>query len=101
MHKIGGREPAKRMIEQRYAAAKASGTYKGCDAYADFRELLEQGKDTQTICEELDQHHIEPLPAMRAAGIDSWVAAWTHERLNRNIQQLIAKLKGRRKPVKR
>jgi len=66
-----------------------------------IRELLDQGKDTLTICEVLDQHDIEPLPAMRAAGIDSWVAAWTHEGVNRNIQQLIAKQKSRKKPVKR
>jgi hypothetical protein len=38
---------------------------------------------------------------MRAAGIDSWVAAWTHERVNRNIQQLVTKQKSRKKPVKR
>jgi hypothetical protein len=66
-----------------------------------IRELLEQGKDTQTICEVLDQQHTEPLPAMRAAGIDSWVTGWTHARVNRNIQQLVAKQKGRKKPVKR
>jgi len=66
-----------------------------------IRELLDQGADGLTICEELDRQRIEPLPAMRVARIESWVAAWTHERVNRNIQQLIAKQKSRRKPVKR
>src|SRR5262245_1246945 len=37
---IGGREPGKRLVEQHYAAQQKSGTYKGCDAYVDFREML-------------------------------------------------------------
>ena len=37
---VGGREPGKRLVEEHYAADKKSGKYKGCDAYADFRELL-------------------------------------------------------------
>lgn len=57
--------------------------------------------DALAICEELDRRAIEPLPAMRAAGIDSWVAGWTDERLCRNIRQLLAKLKSRQEPVKR
>ena len=36
----GGREPAKRVVEEFYAAETAAGQYKGCTAYADFRELL-------------------------------------------------------------
>lgn len=34
-----GREPAKRIVEEHYAKEVAKGAYKGCDAYADFREL--------------------------------------------------------------
>jgi predicted dehydrogenase len=34
-----GREPSRQLVEKTYAAEKASGKYKGCDAYADFREL--------------------------------------------------------------
>ncbi len=40
-----GREPAKRLVEAHYAKEKASGKYKGCDAYTDFRELCAR-KDT-------------------------------------------------------
>ena len=36
---MGGREPAKRMVEAYYASRKESTTYKGCTAYSDFREL--------------------------------------------------------------
>jgi len=35
-----GREPARRLIDEGYAKQRASGTYKGCRAYADYRELL-------------------------------------------------------------
>ena len=40
---ILGREPAKQAVEAAYASRKASNTYKGCDAYNDFRDLL--GRD--------------------------------------------------------
>jgi len=35
-----GREPARQLVEQFYADRKAAGTYRGCDTYADFREVL-------------------------------------------------------------
>jgi predicted dehydrogenase len=34
-----GREPAKQLVEQHYAEGTKKNTYKGCDTYADFREL--------------------------------------------------------------
>jgi hypothetical protein len=37
----GGREVGREMVDAAYGASKPSGTYKGCKAYADFRELLE------------------------------------------------------------
>lgn len=37
---VAGREPARRIIEDHYAAQKASGKYRGCDAYTDFREVF-------------------------------------------------------------
>jgi predicted dehydrogenase len=43
-----GREPAKRLIEAHYAKEKASGKYKGCDSYTDFRELCAR-KDIDAI----------------------------------------------------
>ncbi|OGV59222.1 MAG: hypothetical protein A2283_16125 [Lentisphaerae bacterium RIFOXYA12_FULL_48_11] len=40
--KKAGREPARQLVEEYYAKDKASGTYKGCKMYADYRELLEK-----------------------------------------------------------
>src|SRR5437016_8316471 len=37
---VAGREPGRRLVEEHYAADKKSGTYKGCAAYVDFRELI-------------------------------------------------------------
>ncbi len=37
---VRGREPARRRVEEHYAAQKASGEYKGCAAYVDFRDVL-------------------------------------------------------------
>ena len=39
-NRIGGREPARRIVEEHYASQKESGAYKGCAGYEDFRELL-------------------------------------------------------------
>jgi predicted dehydrogenase len=40
--KLGGREPARRLVDEHYAKQKGLGEYRGCKAYADFRELLER-----------------------------------------------------------
>jgi len=37
-----GREPARREVDNHYSQIAASGSYKGCRAYADYRELLEK-----------------------------------------------------------
>jgi predicted dehydrogenase len=37
-----GREPARRLVDQYYAQQQRSGTYQGCAAYHDYRELLEK-----------------------------------------------------------
>ncbi|MBN2308434.1 MAG: Gfo/Idh/MocA family oxidoreductase [Candidatus Hydrogenedentes bacterium] len=38
----GGREPARQLVDDYYAKNAAPGGYKGCRAYADYRELLEK-----------------------------------------------------------
>ena len=38
--RTGGREPARREVENHYAKQRPSGTWQGCRAYADYRELL-------------------------------------------------------------
>src|SRR4051794_33348858 len=37
---VAGREPARRVVEAHYAAARKSGLYRGCSAHTDFRDLL-------------------------------------------------------------
>lgn len=40
--KIYGREPARKEVEEYYSKNVESGTFKGCDAYNDFREILQR-----------------------------------------------------------
>jgi hypothetical protein len=42
--KTAGREPALRAVEEFYAQQRRSGKYRGCHAYADYRELLAKEK---------------------------------------------------------
>src|SRR3954454_3477699 len=37
--KVGGCEPARRLVEEAYARSRPSGQYRGCDAVVDFREV--------------------------------------------------------------
>jgi hypothetical protein len=45
----GGREVAKEIVETYYARQRGAESFKGCTAYADFRELLEQEKDVDAV----------------------------------------------------
>lgn len=45
---VGGREPGRRLVEGHYATRRPSGTYKGCDTYEDFREVLSR-KDIDAV----------------------------------------------------
>jgi predicted dehydrogenase len=45
----GGREIAKEIIETSYAGQREQDQFKGCAAYADFRELLEKEKDLNAV----------------------------------------------------
>ncbi len=45
----GGRDVAKEIIELYYGGSAGSGQFKGCTAYADFRELLEKEKDLDAV----------------------------------------------------
>ena len=53
--KLCGREPARRLVEQHYAAQQRSGPYRGCRAYVDYRELLEK-EDVDAVITRLGSH---------------------------------------------
>jgi predicted dehydrogenase len=48
---MGGREPAKRLVEAYYGSRSGSpsGAYRACTAYSDFRELLDKEKDLDAV----------------------------------------------------
>jgi hypothetical protein len=45
----GGRDAAQNIVETYYGANRASGTFRGCSSYADFRELLDKEKDIDAV----------------------------------------------------
>ncbi len=45
----GGREVAREIVETYYAKQRGTEQFKGCTAYADFRELLEKEKDVDAV----------------------------------------------------
>ncbi|MBN1506068.1 MAG: Gfo/Idh/MocA family oxidoreductase [Sedimentisphaerales bacterium] len=45
----GGRDVGKSAIEAYYANQRPGGAYRGCSAYADFRELLDKEKDLDAV----------------------------------------------------
>ena len=45
----GGREVAREIVEMYYANQAASGQFKGCASYADFRDLLEKEKGVDAV----------------------------------------------------
>jgi hypothetical protein len=61
----GGRDIAKIIIETYYADERASGQFKGCTAYADFREMLEKEKDIDAV-EVMTPDHLHAIIAIAA-----------------------------------
>jgi hypothetical protein len=45
----GGRDVAREVVEAHAAKQRASGQFKGCASYSDFRELLEKEKDVDAV----------------------------------------------------
>jgi len=67
---VAGREPARRAVEAAYAADTKAGTYKGCDAYVDFRELIGRKDIDVVVVSTPDHWHAIPVVAAAKAGKD-------------------------------
>jgi predicted dehydrogenase len=64
---VRGREPARRMVDERYAAQRASGQYQGCADYVDFREVLgRKDIDVVEVCTPDHWHALLVIEACRA-----------------------------------
>ena len=64
--RLGGREPARRAVDEFYAQQKASGTYKACRAYADFRELLaKEDVDAVMVATPDHTHAVATMAALK------------------------------------
>jgi predicted dehydrogenase len=55
------REHAKKMVEKRYGKDTKSGTYKGCDAYNDFHDLLARTDIDAVVIATPDHWHAIPV----------------------------------------
>jgi predicted dehydrogenase len=64
---MAGREPCQKIVNGYYGAQKRSGEYRGCNAYVDFRELLEKEKDLDAVvvCTTDHWHALVSVTAMR------------------------------------
>ena len=60
-----GREPARSIVEDHYSTQKRSGSYKGCSAYVDFREIIARD-DIDAVCITTPDHW-HAIPAIMAA----------------------------------
>ncbi len=67
---IGGREPARQFVEWNYGRERKSGTWRGCAAYEDFRQLLARPDIDAVLIALPDHWHSIPVIAAAKAGKD-------------------------------
>ncbi|MHC1767990.1 MAG: Gfo/Idh/MocA family protein [Verrucomicrobiia bacterium] len=80
----GGRDIGQGIVEAGYAQRRASGQFKGCAAYADFRELLETEKDLDAV-EVMTPDHLHATIAIAAMRKGKHVAM--HKPLANRLQE--------------
>jgi predicted dehydrogenase len=64
------REGARRTVEGRYARQRAAGTYRGCEAYGDFRRITERKDIDAVMIATPDHWHAIPVIAAARNGKD-------------------------------
>ncbi len=65
-----GREPARKIVDSEYAQKSPSGSYTGCKAYVDFREIIARD-DIDAVCVTTPDHwHAIPVIMAATAGKD-------------------------------
>ncbi|MFO8012254.1 MAG: Gfo/Idh/MocA family oxidoreductase [Phycisphaerae bacterium] len=80
----GGRDIGQALVEAGYAQRRASGRFKGCASYADFRELLEKEKDLDAV-EVMTPDHLHATIAIAAMRKGKHVAM--HKPLANRLQE--------------
>jgi predicted dehydrogenase len=80
----GGRDIGQAVVEAGYAQRQASGQFKGCASYADFRELLEREKDLDAV-EVMTPDHLHATIAIAAMKKGKHVAM--HKPLANKLQE--------------
>jgi len=64
--RTSGREPVRRLMDDLYAKQRPSGQYRGCRAYADYRELLEkEDVDAVMVATPDHTHAVITMAALR------------------------------------
>ena len=65
-----GREPAKKAVADNYAKSRASGSYQGCDAYNDYRDVLARDDIDTVVIASPDHWHATMTIQAAEAGKD-------------------------------
>lgn len=64
--RTAGREPARRIVEEHYAAEKGKATYRACRAYHDYRELLaKEDADAVMVATPDHSHAVITMAALK------------------------------------